>query len=67
MNRRDLFKSSLALSALTLGSRHAYASPGPAAAEFAKWPSAKTELVIATVKTFQTSPDISKLVAALTT
>ena len=37
MNRRDLFKNSLALSALTLGARRVYASPGPAV-EFPKAP-----------------------------
>jgi 2-methylcitrate dehydratase PrpD len=34
-------------------------------AEFAKWPSAKTEAVIATVKALETLPDVSKLTAAL--
>src|SRR5258708_9789317 len=37
MNRRDLFKNSLAMSALALGSGRVYASPGPAA-EFPKAP-----------------------------
>jgi 2-methylcitrate dehydratase PrpD len=36
-------------------------------AEFAKWPSDKTESVIMTVKTLEDEPDMSKLVAALTT
>jgi hypothetical protein len=36
-------------------------------AEFAKWPSNKTESVIMTVKTLEDEPDMSKLVAALTT
>ncbi|HMG20891.1 MAG TPA: hypothetical protein VK607_06220, partial [Kofleriaceae bacterium] len=36
-------------------------------AEFAKWPAAKTEAVIAAVKTLETAPDVSKLTAALTT
>ena len=35
-------------------------------AEFAKWPSAKTESVIASVKSLENEPDMSKLVAALT-
>ena len=35
-------------------------------AEFAKWPGAKTETVIATVKSFEKETDMSKLVAALT-
>ncbi|MBZ5660291.1 MAG: MmgE/PrpD family protein [Acidobacteriia bacterium] len=34
-------------------------------AEFAKWPTAKTEAVIATVKSFENEADMSKLVAAL--
>jgi 2-methylcitrate dehydratase PrpD len=37
MNRRDLFKNSLAVSALALGARHVSASPAPAA-EFPKAP-----------------------------
>src|ERR1700736_2429332 len=37
MNRRDLFKNSLAMSAFALGRGDAYASPGPAA-EFPKAP-----------------------------
>src|SRR5258705_12577217 len=37
MNRRDLFKNSLAVSALALGRGRLYASPGPAA-EFPKAP-----------------------------
>jgi 2-methylcitrate dehydratase PrpD len=36
-------------------------------AEFAKWPKAKTESVIAAVKTLETATDVSKLSAALTT
>ena len=36
-------------------------------AEFAKWPAAKTEPVIAAVKSLETMSDISKLVRALTT
>ena len=36
-------------------------------AEFAKWPAAKTESVIVTVKSLENVSDISKLVAALTT
>jgi len=35
--------------------------------EFARWPSDKTESVITTVKTLEDEPDMSKLVAALTT
>jgi 2-methylcitrate dehydratase PrpD len=35
-------------------------------AEFAKWPSAKAEAVIASVKTLESAPDMSKLAAALT-
>ncbi len=35
-------------------------------AEFAKWPSAKTETVIAAVKALDTASDVSKLSAALT-
>jgi 2-methylcitrate dehydratase PrpD len=35
-------------------------------AEFAKWPSAKAETVIATVKSLENESDMSKLVAALT-
>ncbi len=35
-------------------------------AEFAKWPSAKTESVIQFVKTLDTAPDVSKLSTALT-
>jgi 2-methylcitrate dehydratase PrpD len=35
-------------------------------AEFAKWPSAKTESVIQMVKTLDTAPDVGKLSAALT-
>ena len=35
-------------------------------AEFAKWPSAKAETVIATVKSLENEPDVSKLVTALT-
>jgi hypothetical protein len=35
--------------------------------EFAKWPSAKTESVIAAVKSLETLSDVSKLSAALTT
>ena len=38
MNRRDLFKSSLAVSALALTGGGAEASPAPAAAEFPKAP-----------------------------
>src|SRR5712691_1217306 len=37
MNRRDLFKNSLVMSALALGRGRVYASPGPAA-EFPKAP-----------------------------
>jgi 2-methylcitrate dehydratase PrpD len=36
-------------------------------AEFAKWPGAKTESVIAAVKSLENLPDVGKLVAALTT
>jgi 2-methylcitrate dehydratase PrpD len=36
-------------------------------AEFAKWPSAKTESVIAAVKSLENLPDVGKLSAALTT
>jgi hypothetical protein len=36
-------------------------------AEFAKWPKAKTESVIAAVKSLETATDVSKLSAALTT
>ena len=36
-------------------------------AEFAKWPAAKTEPVIAVVKSLETTSDISKLAALLTT
>ena len=36
-------------------------------AEFAKWPAAKTESVIAVVKSLETASDISKLAALLTT
>ena len=35
-------------------------------AEFAKWPSAKAETVIASVKTLESLTDVSKIVAALT-
>jgi 2-methylcitrate dehydratase PrpD len=35
-------------------------------AEFAKWPAAKTEAVIASVKSLDTLSDVSKLAAALT-
>jgi len=35
-------------------------------AEFAKWPAAKTESVIASVKSLDNLPDVSKLVSALT-
>jgi 2-methylcitrate dehydratase PrpD len=35
-------------------------------AEFAKWPTAKTEAVIAAVKSLESLPDVSKLTAALT-
>jgi 2-methylcitrate dehydratase PrpD len=35
-------------------------------AEFAKWPTAKTETVIAAVKSLETASDVSKLSAALT-
>jgi 2-methylcitrate dehydratase PrpD len=35
-------------------------------AEFAKWPTAKTESVIATVKSLENLSDMSKLVPALT-
>ncbi len=35
-------------------------------AEFAKWPTAKAEAVIATVKSLENEADMSKLVAALT-
>jgi 2-methylcitrate dehydratase PrpD len=35
--------------------------------EFAKWPSAKTESVIAAVKSLETLSDVGKLSAALTT
>jgi hypothetical protein len=35
-------------------------------AEFAKWPTAKTEAVIASVKSLDTLSDVSKLAAALT-
>ena len=35
-------------------------------AEFAKWPTAKTESVIATVKSLETLSDVSKLTPALT-
>ena len=38
MNRRDLFKTSLAASALALTTRRVDASPAPAAAEFPKAP-----------------------------
>ena len=34
-------------------------------AEFAKWPRAKTEAVIAQVKSLETAPDVGKLSAAL--
>jgi 2-methylcitrate dehydratase PrpD len=36
-------------------------------AEFSKWPAAKTESVIAAVKSLENLPDIGRLVAALTT
>jgi 2-methylcitrate dehydratase PrpD len=36
-------------------------------AEFAKWPTAKTESVIAAVKSLETATDVSKIAAALTT
>jgi hypothetical protein len=67
MNRRDSIERSLALSVLTRDSRRAYVIPGPAAPEFAEWPSAKAELAIATVKSLGTFLDVNKLVAALTT
>ena len=35
-------------------------------AEYAKWPSAKAESIIAFVKSLETAPDVSKLVPALT-
>jgi hypothetical protein len=35
-------------------------------AEFAKWPAAKTETVIASVKSLENLSDVSKLVPALT-
>jgi hypothetical protein len=35
-------------------------------AEFAKWPSAKTESVIQTVRTLETVPDMARLSSALT-
>jgi 2-methylcitrate dehydratase PrpD len=35
-------------------------------AEFAKWPSAKTEVVVAAVKSLEDASDMGKLVAALT-
>lgn len=35
-------------------------------AEFARWPAAKAEAVIAAVKSLETLPDVGKLTAALT-
>jgi len=35
-------------------------------AEFAKWPAAKTEAVIAAVKSLESAPDVARLSAALT-
>ena len=35
-------------------------------ADFAKWPSAKTEAVIQTVRMLEKAPDISRIAAALT-